>query len=73
MKWKEVLGLGFRHSGDLDRLREATPTGRPFGTNDLAAELEAKLDRNLFPQKPGPRPKAASRAVPSGARMEIGS
>ncbi|MDZ7640060.1 MAG: hypothetical protein U5J83_17720 [Bryobacterales bacterium] len=53
MKWKEVLGLGFRHSGDLDRLREATRTGRPFGTDDFVAELEAKLDRNLFPQKPG--------------------
>jgi putative transposase len=73
MKWKEVLGLGFRHSGDLDRLREATRTGRPFGTDDFVAELEAKLDRNLFPQKPGPKPRVASQEARAGARMEIGS
>lgn len=28
-KWREVLGLDFRLSGDLDKLREATRTGRP--------------------------------------------
>ncbi len=59
-KWKEVLGLGFRHSGDLDRLREATRTGRPFGTPDFVAELEAKLARQLSPQKPGPKPKPSA-------------
>ena len=73
LRWKEVLGLGFRHSGDLDRLREATRTGRPFGTDDFVAELEAKLDRTLFPQKPGPKPKQASQEVRAGATMEIGS
>lgn len=61
-KWKEVLGLGFRHSGDLDRLREATRTGRPFGTPDFVAELEAKLARTLFPQKPGPKPNCEGRS-----------
>lgn len=48
-RWKEVLGLGFRLSGDLDRLRETTSTGRPFGSGDFVAELEAKLDRGFFP------------------------
>ncbi|MCW5964071.1 MAG: transposase [Bryobacterales bacterium] len=58
-KWREVLGLGFRLSGDLDRLREATRTGRPFGAPDFVAELEAKLDRVLLPQKRGPKSVAA--------------
>ena len=72
LKWKEVLGLGFRQSGDLDRWREATRTGRPFGTDDFVAELEAKLDRRLFPQTPGPKPKEKSHKSRSGARMKIG-
>ena len=50
--------LGFRLSGDLDRLRGATRTGRLFGTDNFVAELETKLDRSLFPNKPGPNPKA---------------
>ena len=58
-KWREVLGLGFRLSGDLDRLREATRTGRPFGAPDFVADLEAKLDRALLPQKRGPKSVAA--------------
>lgn len=61
-KWREVLGLGFRLSGDLDRLRKATRTGRPFGAPDFVAELVAKLDRALLPQKRGPKPGAAIQA-----------
>jgi putative transposase len=57
-QWTQVLGLGFRHSGDLDRLRQATQTGRPFGTPDFVAELEEKLERTLRPQKRGRKPKA---------------
>ncbi|MCW5966770.1 MAG: transposase [Bryobacterales bacterium] len=53
--WRQILGLGFKHSGHLDRLREATRTGRPFGSRDFVAELEAKLERTLTPRKHGPR------------------
>lgn len=73
--WKAVLGLGFRLSGDLDRLREATRTGRPFGTDDFVSELEAKLDRSLFPNKPDPKPKPETRpstALESRCAIEIG-
>ena len=70
-KWRQVLGLGFRLSGDLDRLREATRTGRPFGAPDFVAELETKLNRALLPQKRGPKPKQAplhgSAAAQSGS------
>jgi putative transposase len=56
-QWQEVLALDFRLAGDLDRLSEATRTGRPFGTDQFIAELEAKLDRSLFPGKRGRRHK----------------
>jgi putative transposase len=65
-KWREILGLGFRFSGDLDRLREATRTGRPFGSKDFVAELEAKLERNLDPQKRGRKPKPKTHAASPG-------
>jgi len=71
-KWKEVLGLGFRHSGDLDRLREATRTGRPFGAPDFVAQLETSLDRTLFPRKPGPKPKSPDRSLSATASGEDG-
>ncbi len=67
-KWREVLGLGFRLSGDLERLREATRTGRPFGAPGFVAELEAKLDRTLLPQKRGPKPGAAKQLQTAAAR-----
>ena len=56
-QWTEVLGLGFRLCGDLDRLRRATRTGRPLGTPDFVAELEERLERTLHPQKRGRKPK----------------
>jgi putative transposase len=56
-QWQEVLALDFRLAGDLDRLRQATRSGRPFGTDQFIAELEAKLDRRLFPGKRGRRHK----------------
>jgi putative transposase len=38
------------------RIRRATSTGRPLGSNDFIAKLEIKLARKLFPGKAG-RPK----------------
>ena len=61
-QWAEVLGLGFRHSGDLDRPREAMRTGRPIGAPGFVAELEAKLERTLHPRKRGRKPKAEAEA-----------
>lgn len=66
--WTEVLGLGFRHSGDLDRLRQATRTGRPFGTPDFVAELEEKLERTLQPKKRGRKPRAEQEPEPTSAK-----
>lgn len=41
--------------------------------DDFIAEREAKLDRTLFPRKPGQKPKETAHAARAGARMEIGS
>ena len=57
-QWQEVLALDFHIAGDLDRLRTATRTGRPYGGERFIAELEEQLDRKLFPAQRGRKPKA---------------
>ena len=66
-RWREVLGLGFRQSGDLDRLREATRTGQPFGAPDFVAELEENLERTLTPREGGPKSAKVKQAVSAAA------
>ncbi len=61
-QWAEVLGPGFGDSGDLDRPREAMRTGRPFGASGFVAELEAKMERTLYPRERGRKPKAEAEA-----------
>lgn len=56
-QWQAILALDFAQAGDLDRLRTATRTGRPYGSDRFIAELEDKLDRKLFPAKRGPKRK----------------
>ncbi|MCC7341107.1 MAG: hypothetical protein IT170_08475 [Bryobacterales bacterium] len=56
-KGRETPGLGFRESGDRDRLREATRNGRPFGRKGFVTGLEAKLERVLEPRTCGRKPK----------------
>lgn len=68
-KWRQVLGLGFRLSGDPHRLREATRTGRPYGTPDFVTELEGKMNRVLSPQKRGRKP--AQEPLLSGSRFAL--
>lgn len=41
---------------DLERLRYATKTGRPFGNEGFVVEMEGKLERRLM-QMPRGRPK----------------
>jgi hypothetical protein len=56
---QQVVGRGYRLSADLDRLREGTQTGRPFGALDFVAERETKRNWALLPEKRGPKPKQA--------------
>jgi putative transposase len=62
--WQEVLRVGFREHGELERLREALRTGRPLGSDDFIDELERKLGRTL-------RPKGGT-ALPPGVNWAAG-
>lgn len=44
---------------EIERLRYATKTGRPFGNEEFAAEMEKKLERRLL-QRPRGRPPKGS-------------
>jgi putative transposase len=44
---------------EIERLRYATKTGRPFGNEEFVVEMENKLERKLL-QRPKGRPKKAS-------------
>jgi putative transposase len=52
-----VLEAGFRDAAWVERLREATRTGRPLGSEAFTQKLEAEKQRTLSPQKRGPKPK----------------
>lgn len=41
---------------DLDKIRFASRTGRPLGTNDFVIKMERRLKRRFIPKAPG-RPK----------------
>lgn len=59
-RWREILELGFVDNVILERIREATRTGRPAADEDFVVELEARMRRLLRPQKRGPKGKAES-------------
>jgi putative transposase len=42
----------------LDSLRRSTHTGRPVGSPEFLAHLEARLGRPVLPGKRGPKPKS---------------
>ena len=56
-EWEEILEVGFREHGQLERLREGLRSGRPLGDEAFIDELETRLGRPLRRQKPGRRPK----------------
>ena len=43
----EILQVGFREHGELERLREGLRSGRSLGEDAFIDDLEAKLDRPL--------------------------
>jgi putative transposase len=54
--WKRYLEEGLDSSGEVERIRSATRTGRPLGTENFVARLEALTGRVLRPRKRGPKP-----------------
>ena len=61
--WKRVLLHGVRDAALEDRIRIATRTGRPLGSDGFRAGLEQTLGRSLAPQKPGTKRKKAVNAA----------
>ncbi|MBZ5595936.1 MAG: hypothetical protein LAP39_28315, partial [Acidobacteriia bacterium] len=62
--WRDVLEQGMRDGAFLERIREATRTGRPVARADFVVELEARLRRRLRPEKRGPKAKTVSTDTP---------
>jgi putative transposase len=58
--WRDALEISIEDAALLERIREATRTGRPAAGPEFVAELERRLGRPLRPQKRGPKVKAAA-------------
>ena len=73
--WGQALGVP-QQSGDVSRLREATHSGRPCGSEAFVEELEGRLGRRLKPQQGG-RPPSSTRdshrvfAAAAGNSVEV--
>lgn len=67
--WKIALGAGVAAAAWIDRVREATRTGRPAGSDDFVRSIEETLNRSLHPQKRGPKPHAT--ALPQQLNLGI--
>jgi putative transposase len=57
-RWRETLRIGVEDEALGERIRRATMTGRPFGSEEFAEELELAAHRRLRPRRAG-RPKKA--------------
>ena len=55
--WGEALATATPDEQLAERLRQATRTGRPLGSPEFISALEARLERTLTRQKPGPAPR----------------
>ena len=60
--WRDELSVAM-DANDLDSLRRATATGRPFGGPDYVSGLEVALGQSFEPPKRGRPRKNASRAA----------
>ena len=65
LAWNEALAYGIGDATLLDRIREATRTGRPAGSEGFIRKLEAASGRALLPQKRGPKPHTLAAAQPN--------
>ena len=62
-QWRQALEVGVGDSLLDERIRQATRTGRPLGTEGFAAALEHVLNRPLLPAKRGRKPLALAARV----------
>jgi putative transposase len=55
-RWRETLRLGVDEEALQERLRSATRTGRPFGSEEFLEEIQRRTSRALRPRQAG-RPR----------------
>ena len=65
-RWREVLEMGVGAAELEQRIREATRTGRPFGSETFVERLEEQTGRRLRPQRRGPKKKKLAAAAGGG-------
>jgi putative transposase len=53
-RWRDTLRLGVEEKALRERLRRATMTGRPFGSEQFVAQLELRSNRVLRARQRGP-------------------
>jgi putative transposase len=61
IRWREALRFGIEEEAFRARIRSATATGRPLGSEEFRENLERAAGRPLGPRKPG-RPRKAELA-----------
>ncbi len=59
--WSRCLHNGLASEALYDRIREATRTGRPLGSDDFLNRIEAACGRSTRTSRPGPKPKSTTR------------
>jgi putative transposase len=66
--WREALDLGVEDAALVERIREATRTGRPAAEEACLRDLERQTGRRLRPRRPGPK----ARPINHPAQLELG-
>jgi hypothetical protein len=69
-RWRDVLQIGVDDEALGERLRSATMTGRPFGSDEFTEGLELDAKRRLRPARAG-RPKKPARDKEIQAVLEL--
>ena len=58
-RWRDALSEGLTDAAFLERIREASRTGRPVGSDAFMRGAERLTGRRFRPSKRGPKPKVA--------------
>jgi putative transposase len=58
-RWRDILATGIGEEAELERIREATRTGRPLGSPDFIRDVGLRIGRSLERRKAGRPPKDA--------------
>ncbi len=67
-RWHDVLRVGMDEEAFRERLRQATRTGRPFGSEEFVGDLERSTSRRLRPLPRGPRKRSHQEKEGEGTR-----